>query len=141
MPEPLTSSAAPPSSWFARFSGTGWGGRAFWSILICVTLFLLICGYGAFVGANKQNLHFAFLGGMSGFAATAMGAVLAIALRDIAARTQDTMLGFAAGMMLAASSLLLWVSSSLLSVLRKIFGTRLKRGWSVFMHGKFCNAC
>ncbi|MBP5956093.1 ZIP family metal transporter [Pseudomonas anatoliensis] len=104
MPEPLTSSGAPPRSWFTRFSGTGWGGRAFWSILICVTFFLLICGYGAFVGANKQNLHFAFLGGMSGFAATAMGAVIAIALRDIAARTQDTMLGFAAGMMLAASS-------------------------------------
>lgn len=41
---------------------------------------------------------------MSGFAATAMGAVVAIALRDIAARTQDVMLGFAAGMMLAASS-------------------------------------
>jgi ZIP family zinc transporter len=72
--------------------------------LICVTFFLLICGYGAFAGANKQNLHFAFLGGMSGFAATAMGAVVAIALRDIAARTQDIMLGFAAGMMLAASS-------------------------------------
>jgi ZIP family zinc transporter len=36
--------------------------------------FLLISGYGAFVGANKQNLHFAFLGGMSGFVATAMGA-------------------------------------------------------------------
>lgn len=104
MPDPLTSSGAPPRSWFARFSGTGWGGRAFWSILICVTLFLLLCGYGAFVGANKQNLHLAFLGGMSGFAATAMGAVVAIALRDIAARTQDTMLGFAAGMMLAASS-------------------------------------
>jgi ZIP family zinc transporter len=65
---------------------------------------LLICGYGAFVGANKQNLHFAFLGGMSGFAATAMGVVVAIALRDNAARTQVIMLGFVAGMMLAISS-------------------------------------
>ncbi|WP_322847256.1 ZIP family metal transporter [Pseudomonas sp. B33.4] len=104
MPEPLTSSAAPPRSWFARFSESGWGGRVFWSILISVTVFLLISGYGAFVGANKHNLHFAFIGGMTGFAATAMGAVVAIALRDIAARTQDIMLGFAAGMMLAASS-------------------------------------
>jgi ZIP family zinc transporter len=104
MPEPLTSSAAPARSWFARFSASGWGGRVFWSILIGVTIFLLISGYGAFVGANKQNLYFAFLGGMTGFAATAMGAVVAIALRDIAARTQDIMLGFAAGMMLAASS-------------------------------------
>lgn len=104
MPEPLTSSGATLRSRFVRLSKSGWGGLAFWSILIGVTLCLLISGYGAFVGANKQNLHFAFLGGMSGFAATAIGAVAAIALRDIAARTQDIMLGFAAGMMLAASS-------------------------------------
>ena len=104
MPEPLTSSGTPFRSWVSRVSGSGWGGLAFWSILIGVTVFLLISGYGAFVGANQQNLHFAFLGGMSGFAATALGAVVAIALRDIAARTQDIMLGFAAGMMLAASS-------------------------------------
>ncbi|WP_236187978.1 ZIP family metal transporter [Pseudomonas pharyngis] len=102
--EPLTSSGATLRSRFVRLSKSGWGGLAFWSILIGVTLCLLISGYGAFVGANKQNLHFAFLGGMSGFAATAIGAVAAIALRDIAARTQDIMLGFAAGMMLAASS-------------------------------------
>lgn len=104
MSEPLTSTGAPHRSWFTRFSGSGWGGLAFWSILIGVTVLLMISGYGAFVGANKQNLHFAFLGGLSGFAATAIGAVVAIALRDIAARTQDIMLGFAAGMMLAASS-------------------------------------
>ncbi|ABA74528.1 MULTISPECIES: ZIP family metal transporter [Pseudomonas] len=104
MSEPLTSSGATLRSRFVRLSKSGWGGLAFWSILIGVTLCLLISGYGAFVGANKQNLHFAFLGGMSGFAATAIGALAAIALRDIAARTQDIMLGFAAGMMLAASS-------------------------------------
>jgi ZIP family zinc transporter len=104
MPEPLTSSGAPLRSLFARFSDSGWGGRAFWSILIGVTVFLLISGYGAFVGTNKANLYFAFLGGLSGFAATAFGAVAAIALRNITARTLDIMLGFAAGMMLAASS-------------------------------------
>lgn len=104
MSEPSASSAAPLRSWFARFSETGWDGRVFWSILVGVTIFLLISGYGAFVGADKQNLHFALLGGVSGFAATAVGAVVAIALRDVAARTQDIMLGFAAGMMLAASS-------------------------------------
>jgi zinc transporter, ZIP family len=104
MPEPLTSSGGSFRYWFARFSGSGWGGRVFWSILFGVTVLLMISGYGAFVGANKENLHYAFLGGLSGFAATAVGAVVAIALRDIAARTQDIMLGFAAGMMLAASS-------------------------------------
>ncbi|SCX26820.1 zinc transporter, ZIP family [Pseudomonas sp. NFACC25] len=104
MSEPSASSGAPLRSWFARFSETGWDGRVFWSILVGVTIFLLISGYGAFVGADKQNLHFALLGGVSGFAATAVGAVVAIALRDVAARTHDIMLGFAAGMMLAASS-------------------------------------
>ena len=42
--------------------------------------------------------------GLGGFVSTAVGASLALLLRDIKARTQDTMLGFAAGMMLAASA-------------------------------------
>ena len=104
MPEPLISSGTTLRAWLTRYSGSGWGGRAFWSVLACVAVLLLISGYGAFVSENKANLYFAFLGGLTGFAATALGAVAAIALRDIAARTQDTMLGFAAGMMLAASS-------------------------------------
>ncbi|WP_454839935.1 ZIP family metal transporter [Pseudomonas hormoni] len=104
MPEPLISSGTTLRAWLTRYSGSGWGGRAFWSVLACVAVLLLISGYGALVSENKANLYFAFLGGLTGFAATALGAVAAIALRDIAARTQDTMLGFAAGMMLAASS-------------------------------------
>lgn len=67
-------------------------------------MLLLVSGYGALVNANRDNLQLAVLGGLSGFGATALGAIAAIALRDIAARTQDIMLGFAAGMMLAASS-------------------------------------
>ncbi|CAI9005517.1 Zinc transporter ZupT [compost metagenome] len=104
MSEPPSSSAAPLRALFGHVTRYGWGGRVFWLVLMCVMLVLMVSGYGAFVGANKDNLRFAFLGGLSGFAATAMGAVVAIALRDIAARTQDIMLGFAAGMMLAASS-------------------------------------
>ncbi|MCP1513733.1 ZIP family zinc transporter [Pseudomonas rhodesiae] len=69
-----------------------------------VTGLLLISGYSAMVGAEKENLRLAALGGLSGFGATALGALVAIVLRDIASRTQDIMLGFAAGMMLAASS-------------------------------------
>lgn len=95
---------APLRAWFVHISRLGWEGLSFWILLLCVAVFLVICGYGAFVGANKANLHFAFLGGLSGFAATAIGAAAAIVLRHIAARTQDIMLGFAAGMMLAASS-------------------------------------
>jgi ZIP family zinc transporter len=65
---------------------------------------LLYSGYNALVGADRQNLGYAVLGGTSGFAATALGALMAVVLRDISSRTQDIMLGFAAGMMLAASS-------------------------------------
>ena len=68
MPESLTTSGASFRYWFARISGSEWNGRAYWSILIGVTVFLLISGYGAFVGADKQNLLFAFPVGMSGFA-------------------------------------------------------------------------
>lgn len=60
--------------------------------------------YNAFHGANQANLEYALIGGSAGFAATALGAVAAVLLRDISQRSQDIMLGFAAGMMLAASS-------------------------------------
>ncbi|WP_374011206.1 ZIP family metal transporter [Pseudomonas sp. MD195_PC81_125] len=85
-------------------SSGGWPGVLFWSTLLLVTGLLLFSGYSALVGAEKENLRLAALGGLSGFAATTLGAVVAIILRDIASRTQDIMLGFAAGMMLAASS-------------------------------------
>ncbi|KPN94114.1 ZIP family metal transporter [Pseudomonas nunensis] len=95
------------ASWRSGFDSEkngGWVGMVFWSTLIGVTILLLISGYSAFTGANRVNLHYALIGGLSGFGATALGAVVAVILRDITARTQDTMLGFAAGMMLAASS-------------------------------------
>ena len=60
--------------------------------------------YNAFSNGDQSNVRYALLGGTAGFAATALGAVLAIALRNVSTRTQDSMLGFAAGMMLAASS-------------------------------------
>src|SRR4051812_1934370 len=47
---------------------------------------------------------YAFVGGVGGFVATAIGAAVALALRQISAKVQDVMLGFAGGMMLAAST-------------------------------------
>lgn len=44
------------------------------------------------------------LGGLVGFGATALGALAALALRNLSAKAEDSLLGFAAGMMLAASS-------------------------------------
>lgn len=66
---------------------------------------LLLSGlYHALTGIRRSYIVYAILGGGAGFAATAVGAMAAISLRTIHARTQDTMLGFAAGMMLAASA-------------------------------------
>jgi len=44
------------------------------------------------------------LGGVVAFAATALGALPALVLRGISNRSEDSLLGFAAGMMLAASA-------------------------------------
>lgn len=55
-------------------------------------------------GEASVGLRYALLGGGAGFAATALGAVPALFLRGIPQRAEDTMLGLAAGMMLAASA-------------------------------------
>jgi ZIP family zinc transporter len=55
------------------------------------------------VGDNRA-FTLAFLAGMAGFLATALGSLPALLIRSIPAKVEDSMLGFAAGMMLAASS-------------------------------------
>ena len=55
-------------------------------------------------GDAAPGLRNALLGGLAGFAATTLGALPALALRGIAQKTEDCLLGFAAGMMLAASA-------------------------------------
>lgn len=51
----------------------------------------------------RQALFSALLGGGAGFLATAFGALPALWLRQLSQRAEDGLLGFAAGMMLAAS--------------------------------------
>ncbi|MBN2991523.1 ZIP family metal transporter [Pseudomonas cedrina subsp. fulgida] len=104
MPDLSTPDEATSRSWLSHLSNQGWAGALFWMSTLAVTLLLLVSGYSAIVGADESNLRYALLGGLSGFAATALGAMAAMVLRDIRSRTQDTLLGFAAGMMLAASS-------------------------------------
>lgn len=89
--------------------------------LFAVCALLAASGYNAFNNGNQENVGYALLGGTAGFVATALGALLAIGLRDISARTQDSMLGFAAGMMLAASSFSLILPG--LAAGRDIFGS------------------
>ncbi len=60
--------------------------------------------YRAFTGAPDGALALAALGGLAGLAATTAGAAPALFLTRLSSRVEDTMLGLAAGMMLAASS-------------------------------------
>lgn len=53
---------------------------------------------------TPQALHLGLLAGLAGFAATALGAAPALGLRSLGQRGSDILLGFGAGMMLAASS-------------------------------------
>jgi len=55
-------------------------------------------------GTAAPGLRLGLLGGVAGFAATALGALPALVLRNLPQRVEDSMLGFAAGMMLAASA-------------------------------------
>lgn len=104
MDQPTSRIRSPWRTWLNPVQENLLLGVTFWLGLALVAGLLLYSGYNALVGANRQNLGYAVLGGTSGFAATALGAMIAVVLRDISSRTQDIMLGFAAGMMLAASS-------------------------------------
>lgn len=91
----------------------GWAARARANPMITygllatagVVLLLVIASViHALRNGNAVQLNYAMLGGLAGFATTSLGALLALAHRGIHARTQDCMLGFTAGMMLAASA-------------------------------------
>jgi ZIP family zinc transporter len=92
------------SSWYAQAQASPFLSAGLLLVILVVLGLVIASGYNAIYGANQANLHYALLGGTAGFAATALGAVLAVALREVSQRAQDVMLGFAAGMMLAASS-------------------------------------
>lgn len=80
---------------------------AAWGLgLSALAVFLLLAQSlaQALAGEAGAVLRYALLGGGAGFAATAFGAAPALFLRGIPQRVEDTMLGLAAGMMLAASA-------------------------------------
>ena len=73
------------------------------SLLIVIGLLLQSLMHAA--SAESKTLYgYALLGGTAGFVATTLGALPALVLRSIPQKLEDSMLGFAAGMMLAASA-------------------------------------
>jgi ZIP family zinc transporter len=107
----MHSSSIPPASaregWAASLSTYA---RVHWpvaSALVAVGLVmlaLLLTSIGSIAsGQDNTALGLAFAGGMVCFAANAIGAAPALLWRAIPQRLEDVLLGFAAGMMLAAS--------------------------------------
>ncbi|MFZ0105838.1 MAG: ZIP family metal transporter [Thiobacillus sp.] len=72
--------------------------------LAVVAWLLMMSIWRVTAGEADAALRLGLLGGFAGFAATAIGALPALFMRRLSNRTEDTMLGLAAGMMLAASS-------------------------------------
>lgn len=67
-------------------------------LLLAQSLVLVLSGEGS------VGVRYALIGGVAGFATTALGALPALILRGIPQRVEDSLLGLAAGMMLAASA-------------------------------------
>lgn len=88
-------------AWRAQARSKPWLTLSFAVIVLVIFILLLISAYQ---GLQLDNFYCAISGGMAGFMATTLGAVLIFFTRTISVRTQDSLLGFAAGMMLAASA-------------------------------------
>lgn len=78
MDQPTSRIRSPWRTWLNPVQDNLLLGVTFWLGLALVTALLLYSGYNALVGADRQNLGYAVLGGTSGFAATALGALMAV---------------------------------------------------------------
>lgn len=88
-------------SWREHARNKPWLTLSFAAIVLCTSVLILISIYHSLY---LEHSHYALSGGMAGFIATAAGAALIYFTQTSSLRTQDSLLGFAAGMMLAASA-------------------------------------
>lgn len=103
-----TANSPTPQSWFDAFR-THAGKHIITAIgfaiaLLAVLVLLIQSLLQVLSGEINLALRYAMLGGFAGFAAATLGALPALALRGIPQKIEDSMLGLAAGMMLAASA-------------------------------------
>lgn len=89
--------------WFSRAQANPLITLGLLGALLVMLALLVGSSINAFQGQSSVNIRYALLGGLAGFATTALGALTAILLRSVSVRSHDCMLGFAAGMMLAAA--------------------------------------
>ncbi|MFB9136128.1 ZIP family metal transporter [Vibrio sp. AK197] len=74
------------------------------SALVASVIFIALLVFEAATGTRQVYSKYAFIGGTAGFVATAVGTFPALFIKEIPQKLSDAMLGFAAGMMLAASA-------------------------------------
>lgn len=108
MSTPSTSLPTPAAPWITQLhaharqhipSALGLG------LSLLAVLYLLGQSLAQIIAGNAPaGLRLALLGGMAGFVTTALGALPALILRGLPQRVEDSLLGFVAGMMLAASA-------------------------------------
>ena len=103
-PTPPTNAAAGWAAGFGPHARVHWPSALALGIAIAALLGMLLAS-AADLAAGRGNtaLALAFVAGMACFGANALGALPALLLRSIPKRLEHVLLGFAAGMMLAAS--------------------------------------
>jgi ZIP family zinc transporter len=93
-----------PALWLAHARGHKAAALGLVLALLAVLALVLQNLWQIAAGAAAPGLRLALLGGAAGFATTALGALPALVLRGLPQRLEDSLLGLAAGMMLAASA-------------------------------------
>lgn len=91
-------------AWREQVRANPWLARTFFMTLACLAVLLLISAIHGVWYSNREHFILAGYGGLAGFTATTVGAALIFFLGDVKEKLCDALLGFAAGMMLAASS-------------------------------------
>lgn len=94
------------SPWFLEVRAHPFVFVSFLSVAVLLA-FSFVAGLGQLAASGQWQQ--ALTGGTAGFVSTAFGASLALGLKRMSEKSQDLMLGFAAGMMLAASAFALIV--------------------------------
>jgi ZIP family zinc transporter len=92
------------SAWIEQARVRPWTALGLAVSALTIALLLVSSAWQVLAGAADVSLRLALLGGLAAFVATAVGALPGVALKGVDQRLEDSMLGLAAGMMLAASS-------------------------------------
>lgn len=92
-------------------------------IIVIIFFILIIQGLMQILGSNMQGLKYGMAGGLVAAIATSIGALPALFMNGIPQKIEDAMLGWAAGMMLAASAFSLLIPG--ISAAHEITGDKM----------------